>query len=148
MLRNSSSSAAPPSVSIDDALCRAPRISVTRGSWCTNLYFFTEPLVFDSVGDVKPHSRSTIRPATSRPTQTLQSRIQMMSPLASRYARLMFLILGLGPRFRPSDRLGSSSSTSIRASKPGWSCRSCSRIGNEGSSRLETQKNIMSLCRG
>lgn len=52
-------------------------ISTTRGSWCTNLYFLLGT-------EEKPHSWSTILPATCGPTQTLQSTIQTISPFASR----------------------------------------------------------------
>ena len=120
--------------------------SITSGSWCTNLY-----LRPGAVG-VKPQSRSTIRPATEGDIQTLQSIIHTMSPFASRYARLMFRILGLGPRLvvlpsRP-DRLGSSSSTRILTSKVENSARRCSRIVKEGSLRDDMQKYIVSRSLG
>ena len=93
---------------------------------------------------MKPQRRSTNRPATKGLTQTLQSIIHTISPFASRYALLIFLILGFGPRFvvwplRP-ERLGSSSSTRILASKEGKSWSRRSRIGSAGSSRDEIQK--------
>ncbi len=132
-------------------------MSTTRGSWCTNLYLrpgfvmlFLDGVLL--VGAVRPHRRSTIRAATGGDVQTLQSIIQTMSPLASRYARLMFRILGLGPRLvvRPSrpERLGSSSSTSILASKAGKSESRRSRIDRAGSLREEMQKNIVNRSRG
>lgn len=124
-------------------------MSTTRGSWCTNLYlrFGFAVWVADRIlvaGGEKPQRRSTIRAATGGDIQTLQSIIHTISPLASRYARLMFLILGLGPRLvvlplRP-ERFGSSSSTSIFASKAGKSVNSRSRVGRAGSLREEMQK--------
>ena len=93
---------------------------------------------------VKPQSRSTMRAATEGDIQTLQSIIHIMSPLASRYALLIFRIFGLGPRLlafplRP-DSLGSSSSTSVFASKEGKSEITRSRIEKAGSLRVEMQK--------
>lgn len=131
--------------------------STTRGSWWTNLYLRPSIIVllFDDVplvGAVRPHRRSTIRAATKGDVQTLQSIIHTMSPFTSRYARLMFRILGLGPRFvvRPSrpERFGSSSSTSILASKAGKSKSRRSRIEMAGSLREEMQKYIVSRSRG
>lgn len=112
--------------------------STTRGSWCTNLYLRPGLL------GVKPHSRSTIRPATPWLIQTLQSMIHITSPFASRYPLLMFLIFGFGPRLwispsRP-ERLGSSSSTRIFASKVENSVSSRWRTGYAGSSRDAMQK--------
>ncbi len=131
--------------------------STTSGSWCTNLYLRPGVVVLRFggvllVGAVRPHRRSTIRAATGGDVQTLQSIIHTMSPFASRYARLMFRILGLGPRFvvRPSrpERFGSSSSTSIFASKAGKSKSRSSRIEMAGSLRDEMQKYIVSRSRG
>lgn len=134
--------------------------STTRGSWCTNLYFrgrvrgfacFPVYVYFDVRG-AKPQRRSTMRAATGGDTQTLQSMIHIMSPFASRYARLMFRILGFGPKFvvlpsRP-ERFGSSSSTSILASKAGKSESKRSRIGRAGSLREEMQKLIVNRSEG
>lgn len=117
--------------------------STTRGSWCTNLYLIPLLLV------PKPQRRSTMRPATPSPTHTLQSMIHIMSPFASRYPRLMFLILGFGPRLwifpsRP-ERLGSASSTKIFASKFAKSSMRRSKIGNAGSPQDEMQKNTVNF---
>ena len=93
---------------------------------------------------MKPQRRSTNRPATKGLIQTLQSIIHTISPFASRYALLIFRILGFGPRFvvlplRP-ERFGSSSSTRIFASKEGKSWSRRSRIDVAGSLRDEMQK--------
>ena len=101
---------------------------------------------------MKPQRRSTNRPAAKGLTQTLQSIIHNISPFASRYALLIFRILGFGPRFvvRPlrPERFGSSSSTKISASKEGKSWSRRSRIGVAGSLRDEIQKYMVNRSGG
>ncbi len=148
-MERKSSSSSPPAIdnrpSLSDfedskpgSLGSGEETSTTNGSWCTNLYFLP-----GAVG-VKPHRRSTMRPATGGAIQTLQSTIHTTSPLASRYALLIFRILGFGPRLvalplRP-ERFGSSFSTRIFASKSVKSDSRRSRIGRARSSREEMQK--------